>query len=447
MSAETPTPDTDQPQLLRAIGPVQMMLYGAGSMMGAGIYGLVGKAAGQIGSAVWLSFVAALVAALFTGLSYAALGSRYPRAGGAAFMTHHAFRNPLPTHVVGMATAFSGLTSIAAGALVVAENLQRAPILAGTPTVVLGLAYLLLMAGIVYRGIRESVWANMVCTIVEASGLILVIAVGSRFWGQADLLEFAPAPSGAVSVLPILLVLQGAALTFFAFVGFEDSLNVAEEVKNPRVNLPLGMILAMTITAVLYIGVAITAVSVIPWQALGASKAPLADVMAKAAPWFPAWAFIVVTIFAVANSALVNYVTASRLLYGMARDGRLPAPLSKVHKAHRTPHVAIGLLLAILVVLVLAGGITHLAEATVLLLLSVFVVVNAAFLTLNRRPDEPRGAFEPGRIVPLLGMLSCLALLGVRLTTGNWQAPAIAAGMIALALVLYVATRWKTAEA
>ncbi len=444
MTAEPPT--EGQPQLLRAIGPVQMMLYGAGSMMGAGIYGLVGKAAGQIGSAVWLSFLAALVAALFTGLSYAALGSRYPRAGGAAFMTHHAFGRPLLTHVVGMATAFSGLTSIATGALVIAENLQRAPILSEAPLVLLGIGYILLMAGIVFRGIRESIWVNTVCTLIEAGGLILVIAVGARFWGQANLLEFAPSTSGNAAVFAPLLVLQGAALTFFAFVGFEDSLNVAEEVKNPRVTLPLGMILAMGITAILYIGVAITAVSVIPWQTLGEAKAPLADVMQKAAPWFPAWTFIIITIAAVANSALVNYVTASRLLFGMARDGRLPSALARVHKARRTPHVAIGLLLAVLIVLVLSGGVTRLAEATVLLLLTVFVVVNTAYLILKHRKGEPRGAFEPPIIVPLLGMLSCGALLVVRVSTGNWQAPAIAGGMILLALVLYGFTRVKVAK-
>lgn len=444
MTAEPPT--EGQPQLLRAIGPVQMMLYGAGSMMGAGIYGLVGKAAGQIGSAVWLSFLAALVAALFTGLSYAALGSRYPRAGGAAFMTHHAFGRPLLTHVVGMATAFSGLTSIATGALVIAENLQRAPILSEAPLVLLGIGYILLMAGIVFRGIRESIWVNTVCTLIEAGGLILVIAVGARFWGQANLLEFAPSTSGNAAVFAPLLVLQGAALTFFAFVGFEDSLNVAEEVKNPRVTLPLGMILAMGITAILYIGVAITAVSVIPWQTLGEAKAPLADVMQKAAPWFPAWTFIIITIAAVANSALVNYVTASRLLFGMARDGRLPSALARVHKVRRTPHVAIGLLLAVLIVLVLSGGVTRLAEATVLLLLTVFVVVNTAYLILKHRKGEPRGAFEPPIIVPLLGMLSCGALLVVRVSTGNWQAPAIAGGMILLALVLYGFTRVKVAK-
>lgn len=443
-----PAKETSPPELLRAIGPVQMILYGAGSMMGAGIYGLVGKAAGQVGSAVWLSFLAALTAALFTGLSYAALGSRYPRAGGAAYMTHHAFGSKLLTHVVGMCTAFSGLTSIAAGARVIGENLQRVPALEAAPVVLLALGYVLLMAAIVFRGIKESIWVNMVCTLVEAGGLILVIIVGARFWGGADLLELPTAPDGsAAAVFGPLLVLQGAALTFFAFVGFEDTLNVAEEVKNPRINLPLGIILAMAITALLYVGVAITAVSVIPWRELAESKAPLADVMARAAPWFPSWAFIVITIFAVANSALVNYVTASRLLYGMARDGRLPKPLARVHPGRRTPYVAIGVLLAILVVLVLSGGVTQLAEATVLLLLAVFTIVNSAFLVLRGRAGEPIGAFEPPLFVPVLGALTCIVLLGVRVTSGDWKAPATAGALIVVALVLYLFTRTKAEPA
>jgi APA family basic amino acid/polyamine antiporter len=451
MTATTPpdmaTDETETPTLLRAIGPWQMILYGAGSMMGAGIYGLIGKAAGQVGSAVWLSFLAALTAALFTGLSYAALGSRYPRAGGAAFMTHHAFGHPLLTHVVGLATVFSGLTSIAAGARVVGENLQRVPVLETVSVTLLALVYLLIMAGIVYRGIRESLWVNLVCTLVEAGGLLLIIAVGARFWGSADLLELPPAPAGGSAIFGPLLIVQGAALTFFAFVGFEDALNVAEEVKEPHINLPLGILGAMLITAVIYIGVAITAVSVIPWQTLGQSKAPLADVMKIAAPWFPAWSFIVITIFAVANTALVNFITASRLLYGMARDGRLPAPLAQIHPGRRTPYVAVAVLLAVLVVLVLSGGVTQLAEATVLLLLCVFVIVNGAYLVLKGRRDETKGAFEPPAIIPVLGLLTCLALLGVRLSTGDWRAPAIAGAMIVVALVLYPLTRSSAAKA
>lgn len=440
----TEQPPAKTPELLRAIGPVQMTLYAAGSMMGAGIYGLIGKAAGQVGSAVWASFLVALVAAMLTGLSYASLASRYPKAGGAAYITERAFHRGLLTHVVGLATACSGLTSIAAGAWVIGENLHTFPALSAAPPVLLALAYVVLMAGIVFRGIRESIWANMVCTFVEAGGLLLVVVVGARFWGAADLFDVPTPADGAATGLVPLLIVQGAALTFFAFVGFEDSINVGEEVKNPRRDLPVGIIAAMAITALLYVAVAITAVSVIPWRELGEAKAPLATVMDKAAPWLPGWTFVVITVFAVANSALVNYVTASRLLYGMARDGRLPSALSKVHAARRTPHVAIGALLAIVTILVLAGNVTQLGEATALLLLAVFTVVNIALLVLRRRPGEKPGAFEPPAFVPALGAIVCLGLIAVRVATGDFAAPLTAGGLIAVTLVLYVLMR-KTA--
>lgn len=430
-----------KPELLRAIGPVQMTLYAAGSMMGAGIYGLIGKAAGQVGSAVWASFLVALVAALLTGLSYACLASRYPKAGGAAYITERAFHRGLLTHVVGLATACSGLTSIAAGAWVIGENLHTFPALSATPPVLLALAYVVLMAGIVFRGIRESIWANLVCTFIEAGGLLLVVVVGARFWGAADLFELHTPNDGAATSLVPLLIVQGAALTFFAFVGFEDSINVGEEVKNPRRDLPIGIIAAMAITALLYVAVAITAVSVIPWRALGEAKAPLAAVMGKAAPWLPGWTFVVITVFAVANSALVNYVTASRLLYGMARDGRLPGALSRVHASRRTPHVAIAVLLAIVAALVLMGNVTQLSEATALLLLAVFTVVNIALLVLRKRPGEKRGSFEPPAFVPALGAAVCLGLIGVRVATGDLAAPLTATGLILATLVLYAFTR------
>ncbi|MDP3101755.1 MAG: amino acid permease [Phenylobacterium sp.] len=434
----SPDAPTGQPQLMRTIGLGQMVFYSAGSMLGAGIYGLIGKAAGELGSAVWLGFLLAMVAALLTGLSYASLGSRYPRAGGAAYVTHRAYGRGLLTHVLGLAVAGSGLTSIAAGSWVIGLNLQRIPFLSETPVVVLTVAYLFLMAGIVFRGIRESMWANVVCSVVEAAGLALIIVVGAKYWGSVDMFQTPATPSGgSLLAIPPLLMVQGAVLTFFSFVGFEDTLNVAEEVKNPRRTLPLGLVLGMSLACVLYIGVAVTAVSVIPWRELADAKAPLADVMARAAPWFPDWAFVVITVFAVANSALINYVTASRLLYGMARDGRLPAQLARVHPTRRTPHFAIVILLVLLIALAMAGDIAELASATVLLLLCVFVVVNASLVVLTLRKDEPKGGFEIPVVIPAAGAVVCLGLLVARIASDDWRAPLIAGVLLASAAALY----------
>jgi amino acid transporter len=415
-----------------------MAAYGAGSMLGAGIYGLIGVVAGQMGSAVWLAFVVSLVAALLTGLSYASLGSRYPRAGGAAYITFRAYGSGMLTHLVGLAIACSALTSMAAGSRVIGENLQRLAGLGAWPVAVLACLFLVAISLIIYRGIRESMWVNLTATCIEAGGLFLVLAVGFQYWGTVDLLEVPPMPSGApVQGFPLILMVQGAILTFYAFLGFEDTLNVAEEVKNPQRNVPLGLVMAMTLAAILYIGVAITAVSVVPWRELAQAGAPLAEVMARAAPWFPNSAFVAITIVAVGNTALINYITCSRLLYGMARDKRLPEILSRVHPRRRTPHIAIFVILAFLIVLVLVGDIGQLAEATVLLMLLVFGVVNSALVGLKLTPGEPKGAFEVPVFVPAIGAMVCLSLFMVRIFSGNWVAPTIAAVLLGLTAALY----------
>ena len=173
----------DQPKLRRSIGPAQMTLYGLGSMLGAGIYGLIGKAAGIAGNAVWLAFVVALVAALLTALSYASLGSRHPRAAGAAYVTERAYGFPLLSFMVGLALVCSGLTSIATQSQVFAANIAALFGLDTIPVSWLALGFLLILTGIVFRGIRESMWVNVLCTLIEAGGLILVVAVGASYWG------------------------------------------------------------------------------------------------------------------------------------------------------------------------------------------------------------------------------------------------------------------------
>ena len=413
-----------------------MALYGLGSMLGAGIYGLMGKAAGQAGNAVWLAFVIAVIAALLTALSYASLGSRYPRAAGAAYVTQRAYGFPLLSFVVGLALVCSGLTSIATQSRVFAANLIELFGLDGAPAAWLVLGFLLIMTGIVFRGIRESMWVNILCTIVSAGGLILVVLVGMSYWGSVDYLE-TPAISG--DDYAAVFVVQGAILAFFAFIGFEDMYNIAEEVRDPERTIPLGLILAMTLAAVLYTAVAITAVSVVPWQELAEAPGPITEVVSRAAPAIPPLLFTGITLFAVANTGLVNFVTASRLLYGMGRQGLLPRILSTVHHRRRTPHVAILALLLLLVPLALSGTIAELASATVLLLLTVFAVVNGALFVLKGRKGEEPGRFEIPRFIPALGVVVCVGLIAVRVSTGDWRAPAIAGGLLLGCLVIYVA--------
>lgn len=431
--------NTQTPELKRTIGPFQLTLYALGSMIGSGIYGLIGKAAGQAGNAVWLAFLVALIAALLTALSYAALGSRYPRAGGAAYVSYRAFGSPLLSFVVGIALICSGLTSVATQAKLFSINIIDLFGLGGWPPQAIALGFLLITTGIVFRGIRESMWVNVLATIIEATGLLIVIASGLSYWGSVD---YFAGPADRTDALGIV-VLQASVLTFFAFIGFEDAINVAEECKNPSRTIPIGLACATGLAAILYIAISITAVSVVPSAELAAAPSPLTEVMRRSSPGFPAWVMTAIALFSVANTALVNYITASRLVYGMSKQQLLPATLCQVHADRATPHLAIAALFLVLLPLVLIGSIGDLAAATVLLLLLVFIAVNASLVVLNGRSGEPEGLFNVPSILPLIGGVVCAVLFVTRLTSGDWVAPALAIGIIAAAIALFLVLQPK----
>ncbi len=400
--------NSHQPALRRQIGLFALTLYGIGDILGAGIYGLVGKAAGQMGNAVWLAFLASMVAAGFTGLSYAAVGSRHPRAGGAAYVTARAFRLSWLAYMVGLATLASGLTSMATASRVFSGYLSS--LVPGVPIEVLIIAFASLIAAIVYHGIRETVWTNAVCTTIEISGLFLIIAFGLSYIGDVNYLDAVTVSNAAGTITPGL-ILGGAVLTFYSFIGFEDMLNVSEEVKEPVRTLPRALIFAVVASSAIYILISLIAVSVIPAGELANSKEPLVDVVRKAIPWFPPKVFSFIAMFAVSNTALLNFVMASRLLYGMSRQRLLPATLGRVSSRTATPHIAVGVLYLILLALALSGDISQLARATSVLLLSCFVIVNIALLVLKRREPAREGTFDVPSWVPICGAVVCAAML------------------------------------
>jgi basic amino acid/polyamine antiporter, APA family len=436
----------EAPTLKKSITAWQIGLYGLGSMLGAGIYALIGKAAGSLGNAVWLAFLVAMVAALLTGLSYACMGSRYPKAGGAAYVTQRGLRLKWLAYVVGLCVAMSGLTSMATGSQAMAEALGKGlgVVLTANSVKLMAISIVLLVGLVIFRGIRESMWMNVICTVVETVGLLFIIAVGVKYWGRVDYLETPTRALGGTEAIPLMLILQGAVLTFFSFIGFEDILNVSEEVKNPRRDIPLGLVGAMVVATLIYMAVAITAVSVIPWADLAKSPAPLMEVAKTAAPWFKNLdkIYIGITLFAIGNTALLNYIMGSRLLYGMSQQGLLPGSIGKIHPTRRTPHIAIVILFAVVSLLILSGNAKQMAESTVLLLLMVFSVVNISLVVLMRRPGEPKGGFEVPIFVPMLGTLVCLILIGVRVHSawfvkGDHVAPLVALAIVLISFGLY----------
>jgi amino acid transporter len=431
------------------MGLFSLVVYGVGDMVGAGIYGTVGDAAVQMGNAVWLSFVFSMVAAVLTGLSYACLASRYPRAGGAAYVTHRAFNLGFMSYLIGLMVTASGLTSMATSTNVFTRTVlgltttQPDAAMHGWPWYLVALSFLGFLTLVNLRGIRQSMWVNILCTLVEVGGLLFVIAIGASHWGSVDYLETPP----ATGRLGIGMLLGSSVLTFFSFIGFEDMLNVSEEVKDPRRTMPRGMVLAQLVVTVLYIGIAVTAVSVIPYQEFAQRDlSPLARVTQAAAPWLHPRMFDFVTLFAVSNTVLINYIMGSRLLYGMARQGLMPGALGRVHPTRRTPHVAILTLLAVVVVLAMSGGpdaVRQLADATALLLLCSFIVVNTSLIVLKRRPGEPAGGFEVPVAVPALGVLVNAAMIVARITsaTAGGRALAIAGAIIGGIVILYYTGR------
>ena len=395
------------PSLQRSIGLVALTLYGVGDILGSGIYGLVGKAAGEMGYAVWLAFFVSMVAAGFTGLSYASLGSRYPKAGGAAYTTYRAFQISFLSYVVGLAVLASGLTSMATAARVFAGYLTG--LFVTLPLLAVALVFSIVVALVVFKGIRESLFANGLCTLIEVSGLLLVIALGASYIGSVNYLDATSLmnPSGEIKSSQVL---TGAVLTFYSFVGFEDMLNIAEEVKEPRKTLPKGLILAVLISSLIYITVSIVAVSVVTPGELAQSKQPLVDVVAQAAPWFPASIFSIVAMFAVANTALLNFIMGSRLLYGMSKQGLVPKFLNRVHPNRHTPHAAILVVWCLYAILIVSGDIASLAKSTSVLLLSCFIVVNVALVVLKHK-EKLTDCFEVPSFVPIAGAIICLAIL------------------------------------
>lgn len=450
MSHPITSPHHDKSTLARNMGLFSLIVYGVGDMVGSGIYGTIGRAAGEMGNAVWLSFVVSMFAAMLTGLSYASIASRYPRAAGAAFVTQHAFRLSFLSYVIGLAVAASGLTSMATSSTVFANNLHGLTGNLAHP-LLWALLFLAFMTAVNVWGIRESMWANLLCTAIEVGGLLFIIAIGMRYWGGVDYLQAAPAPDGSTQIR-LAAVFSTSVLTFFAFVGFEDMLNVAEEVKNPTRTMPWGIIIALCIVTLIYIGVAVTSVSVVDSRVLAKADAPLASITTVAAPWLPAWVYKFITLFAVANTVLINYIMGSRLLYGMARQHLLPAPLGRVHRTRRTPHIAIFTLLIVVLGLVIAASsragadaVKDLGKATGLLLLTCFTIVNAALVVLKLRPGEPRGSFEVPLLVPIIAMLINITLVATQLyqEIRTSRAPWIAGGLIVLIIILYAIMRPK----
>ncbi len=399
---------SNSPQLRRSLGFWALVFYGVGDILGAGIYALVGKVAGAAGNASWAAFGVALFVAALTAFTYAELGSRFPRSAGESFFSQQAFGRPGLALVVGWVVLCSGVLSLST--VSVAFGGYMSGLFPRVPSFVAVIGVLCLLALINFRGMRESSTTNILATMVELTGLLIVIVVGALFlYGSPDASIAKTIEAG--QTVSWTAIARGAALGFFAFIGFEDMVNVAEEVKDPERNMPRAILTALAVTGVVYLAIVFIATTVVAPSNLAESKAPLLSVVQASTDAVPDRLFTIIALFAVANTGLLNFIMASRLLYGMSRQGLLPDFFGNVHAARRTPHVAIATVWLVAMSLALSGTLTYLAGTTSLLLLLVFFTVNLSLVVIKRRDETPPRTFCAPLAVPIAGAVTCLVLM------------------------------------
>lgn len=426
------------------MGPKLLLLFIVGDILGTGVYALTGQVAAEVGGAAWIPFLVAFIVATLTAFSYLELVTKYPQAAGAALYVHKAFGVHFFTFIVAFAVMCSGITSASTASRAFASNLATGIEweASNTEIMLIALAFMALVMAVNLRGVSESVKANVVLTLVELSGLLIVILIGFYAIGDADFSR-AVAFDTPDDKNVFLAITTATSLAFFAMVGFEDSVNMAEECHEPHKIFPKMMLTGLGITGVIYILVSIFAVGLVPVGELAASDTPLVEVVKAGAPDFPMDKILpFISMFAVANSALINMMMASRLLYGMSRQGVLPTSLAKVHQKNRTPWAAILFTTALSFGLIAYvsnasdDAIAVLGGTTALLLLGVFAVVNVAVLVL-RHDHVEHEHFRTRTAIAVLGAVTCLYLV-TPLSGRDGEQYEVAGILLAIGLVLSV---------
>ncbi|WP_411131983.1 APC family permease [Streptomyces sp. 030-HV] len=405
LATRRPADTPGSPALKRALTTPLLYFFILGDVLGAGVYVLVGQVAADAGGAVWVPLGVALLLAMLTAASYAELATKYPRAGGASHYATRAF-GPFAGFVAGFCMLAAGIVSVAALARGFGGDYLSAFVT--LPVGLVAVVFLAVLALVNARGIKESTRANVVATVVEVGGLLVIVALGGWLLLRGDgdvgrLGQLGTPEKGAAAA-----VLSGSVLAYYSFVGFETSVNVAEETREPRRSYPRALFGALATAGAVYVLVGLAASVAVPTARLAESSGPLLEVVEEAGG-VPPRVFSAIALVAVANGALLTGIMSSRLAYGMARDGLLPAALTRVLPGRRTPWVAIALTTLLSMLLALTGSVATLASTLVLLLLVVFLMVNTAVLVLRRDSGEA-GHFRAPTVLPVLGAASCVAL-------------------------------------
>ncbi len=387
-------------ELKRGMGLFHLTMYGVGLILGAGIYVLIGEAAGLAGDSVWIAFVLGSVVALFAGLSYAELSSIFPKAAAEYTFIKNAFKNNFFAFIIGWLTAITSMIMTATVALGFGGYFSE---FLNIPITISAIVLIGILSIVNFIGIRESSWANTIFTIIEVSGLILVIIIGFTI-SEPEPVNYFESPTGFTGIIIAFV------LIFFAFIGFEDMANVAEEVRNPKKVIPRAIILSVMISGIIYVLVSLAVVRVINWEDLSLSAAPLADVAKRGLGVQGHIIFSGIALFAITNTVLITLVAGSRMIYGMAREKSFPNILAKVHSKTKTPWMAIIVIMLISIGFSFIGDIVIVANITVFAVVITFAAVNLTVIVL--RYTEPN--IERKFRVPInIGKFPILPMFGL----------------------------------
>jgi basic amino acid/polyamine antiporter, APA family len=413
------------------LGPVQLIFYTVGVIIGAGVYSVIGSAAGLAHQSLWLSFIVGAGVAMLTAFSYAEMATSFPIAGAEYVYIRKAWpRADWLAFGVGSVLLLGGAATAATVAMAFGGYLR---VFLDVPAIAAALMLLVLCSALNIWGLRESSWLNIVFTSIEVAGLLMVVAAG--LWSEARL------PPVPADVEPA--VMAAAALLFFVYLGFEETANLSEEVCNPARDLPIALLVSMVVTTALYVMVAIAVVGISPPTELAASEAPLATAIENV--WPQAGNLLSgIALFATANTVLITLIASSRLAFSMARDGEIAGIFASVLKCRQTPWVAAVLIFAMAAVFLPAGSVKVLAEMSSFAALMAFLSVNVALIVLRyRMPNHPR----PFRVPLAIGRLPNLPLAAIASIIGllvhfDWQIYAAGGVALALSASAFFARKW-----
>ena len=386
-------------ELKRHMGLFHLTMYGVGLILGAGIYVLIGEAAGFAGNSMWISFLLGAIVAVFAGLSYSELSALYPKAAAEYTFVKNAFKNNFFGFIIGWLTAITSIIVAATVSLGFGGYLTQ---FIELPITIGAIILIAILSVVNFIGIKESTWANTIFAIITAGGLGLIIFLGFTV-EPVESIDYFEAPNGFPGIILAFV------LIFFAFIGFEDMANVAEEVRRPHKTIPRAIILSVVITGIIYILVSLSAVKILDWQELAASSAPLADVAHKVLGTNGSITLSIIALFATASTVLITLVAGARILYGMAKSNSLPQFLSNVHSKTKTPWIAVIVILVTSIGFTFVGDIVIIANIVVFAVVITFAAINLAVIVL--RYTEPV-LERPFRVPINIGKFPILPLFG-----------------------------------